>query len=179
MPLSTDRLRLRALEPDDLEDLFGLLSDDPAVGRVSWRQESRESTAQWLEQRIFTESSLGLSMWGVETLARGELVGLCGFLPRPKDPDVELGYVIRACDWGRGYATEAVRAAVGVVTGEGHRIYATIRPWNIASIVVAERAGLEPDGEVIDSRGPLIVYRSPPAGTGAAMPHRRLPPHSG
>ena len=74
---------------------------------------------------------------------------------------------------------DRVRAAVGVVTEEGHRIYATIRPWNIASIVVAERAGLEPDGEVIDARGPLLVYRSPTAGTGAAMPHRRLPPQSG
>ena len=100
-------------------------------------------------------------MWGVETLASGELVGLCGFFPRPKDTDLELGYVIRACDWGRGYATEAVRAAVGAVTEEGHRIYATIRPWNTASIVVAERAGLEPDGEVIDARGPLIVYPLP------------------
>lgn len=142
--------------------VFSILGDEATVARVSWRQGSLESTAEWLGKRIMAEKDRGLSMWGVETLGTCELIGLCGFFPRPSDTALELGYVIKACHQGNGYATEAVRAAVEAAVNGGHRVYATIRPWNSASIVVAERAGLRPDGELSDDRGPLTVYRSPP-----------------
>ncbi len=140
--------------------VFDILSDEETTARVSWRQTSRESASAWLRKRMAAEAEHGLSMWAVEMLKNRELIGLCGFLPRPKDDDLELGFVIKACYWGNGYATEAVRAAVGAVVGEERRVYATIRPWNVGSIVVAERAGLKPDGELQDERGTLIVYRS-------------------
>lgn len=163
VPLSTKRLRLRGLEQADLEAVHGILGDDEATAHVSWRQPSRASTSEWLEKRIAAERDCGLSMWGIERSNSGELIGLCGFFPRADEPEIELGYVVKASSWGDGYGTEAVRAAVGAVTQAGYRVYATIRPWNVASIIVAKRAGLHADGEVRDDRGTLVIYRAVPS----------------
>jgi len=161
VPLRTDRLTLRALDPDDLEAVFSILSDEATIARGSWRQRSLASTGEWLRKRIIAEKARGLSMWGVETLETHELIGLCGFFPRPADTALELGYVIKACHQGKGYATEAVRAAVEAAVNGGHRVYATIRHLNSAPIIVAERAGLRSDGELSDGAAlsPSIATR--------------------
>ncbi len=99
-------------------------------------------------------------MWAVEALATDEMVGLCGFFSHEGVGETELGYVIKAPLWGRGYATEATQAAVTSALRAGYRLYATIRPWNSGSIRVAERAGLCLDERAEDDRGQLLVYRS-------------------
>ena len=99
-------------------------------------------------------------MWAVEVLATGEMVGLCGFFPHDGAEETEVGYVIKAPLWGRGYATEATQAAVASALLAGLPLYATIRPWNTGSIRVAERAGLWLDERIEDDRGQLLVYRS-------------------
>lgn len=106
------------------------------------------------------EQRHGLSMWAVELLESSEMVGLCGFFPHKQSDEIEIGYVIKACSWGKGYASEAAVAAVDAVHAAGILIYATIRPGNLGSIRVAERVGLKADGQVEDERGPLLVFRS-------------------
>lgn len=161
VPLSTRRLLLRGLVPGDLDAVFSILGDEETAAGMSWRLRDRTSAAHWLAKRIATEREADLSMWGIESLSAGELIGLCGFFPHAGEAEVELGYVVKAPWWGDGYATEAAQAAVGAAVQAGHRVYATIRTWNNASMVVAVRAGLQVDGEVRDDRGTLIIYRSP------------------
>jgi len=55
------------------------LGDEPTTARVSWRQPDPESARAWLDRRIEDQRRNGLSMWAVEALALGEMVGLCGF----------------------------------------------------------------------------------------------------
>jgi len=160
VPLTTDRLRLRALTVADHAEVFDVLGDEPTTARVSWRQPDPESARAWLDRRIEDQRRNGLSMWAVEALALGEMVGLCGFFSHDGVYETELGYVIKAPLWGRGYATEAAQAAVASALQAGHRLYATIRPWNIGSIRVVERAGLRLDESTEDDRGQLLVYRS-------------------
>lgn len=163
VPLTTARLRLRALTADDVDAVFAILGDEQTTARVSWRQPSRAAAQGWLARRMAQEVRHGLSMWAVDLLDGGGTVGLCGFLPAADDPgtgEIELGYVVKASVWGRGYATEAATAAVGAAHRAGRTVYATIRPWNAGSVRVAERAGLHADGSVDDERGPLLVYRS-------------------
>ncbi len=160
VPLTTKRLRLRALTAADHSQVFGVLGDEETTAWVSWRQPDADSARRWLDRRIEQQRRCGLSMWSVHELATGQMVGLCGFFAHDGRDEIELGYVIKAPLWGRGYATEATQAAVASALRAGRRVYATIRPWNIRSIRVAERSGLSVDERVEDARGELLVYRS-------------------
>ena len=56
----------------------------------------------------------------------------------------EIGYLLDLRYWGRGYATEAARAVLdfGFRELDLHRVYATCRPANVASIRVMEKLGM-------------------------------------
>jgi RimJ/RimL family protein N-acetyltransferase len=63
----------------------------------------------------------GYGLWAVEERATGEFVGMVG-LNRPQwdahfTPCTEVGWRLARSAWGRGYATEAARAALAVAFG--------------------------------------------------------------
>lgn len=79
---------------------------------------------------------------------------------------VELGWVIHPDFWGRGYATEAVRAALGALHEEGFRVVcAGAFEENKASIRVMQKAGmaLQDKTEDLEYRGKVhhcVYYAS-------------------
>ena len=94
-----------------------------------------------------------------------ELIGVCGVEPR--EPAVEIGYWLGAPYWGRGYATEAVRAAIDHAFGAlGHEaLQAGVRVSNPASRRVLEKCGFQWTGvglyriRAINSSAPLDRFR--------------------
>ena len=92
---------------------------------------------------------LGYGYWAVEEQSSGTFVGDVGFADFKRDiePAVrnvpELGWVLAAAMHGKGYATEAVRAAIEWASQnfEDPRIVCIIAPENSASIRVAQKAG--------------------------------------
>lgn len=77
--------------------------------------------------------------------ADGEAVGSIGYSPR-RDVErlsAEIGYFVGVSHWGRGIATEALRA-VTALAAEQHglmRLFALPFAWNPASCRVLEKAG--------------------------------------
>lgn len=71
-------------------------------------------------------------------------VGGCGCAPLPQPGIHECYYGLLPAYWGRGYATEAIRALVGYCFTEPsiHEIRAYMAPDNVRSAGVAERAGM-------------------------------------
>jgi ribosomal-protein-alanine N-acetyltransferase len=92
----------------------------------------------------------GFTMWAIDESADGDaVVGIAGLIwVEGHGPEVEAAYLVRRDRWGRGYATEALRAVLDV----GHRelglerIVALAYPENDASRHVMEKAGMRPDG---------------------------------
>jgi RimJ/RimL family protein N-acetyltransferase len=75
----------------------------------------------------------------------GEAVGGIGFVLQEDIERVsaEIGYWLAETLWGRGIASEAVRAMTAFAI-EQHgltRIYARVAPWNAASVRVLEKCG--------------------------------------
>ncbi len=103
-----------------------------------------------MKRRIAQEREFGVSMWAVERMDTGELVGLCGFFPSD-GPEMELGYVVHAEHWGKGYATEAVSAALEAARRAGFKVWATIRSTNAASLAVARKVNLVQQDVVIEA----------------------------
>ena len=112
----------------------------------------------------------------------GEAVGGIGYLLHSDVERVsaEIGYWLGERFWGRGIATEAVRAVTAHAVGTHSltRVYAVPYEWNPASFRVLEKAGylLEgtmrrsaiKDGHVINQR--LYAYVVPAGGAERAKP---------
>lgn len=162
LPTVTERLGLRALTESDAQGVFEILGHKPTTQNVSWGQPTLATATQWLGRRIANQASVGFSMWGVEQQDVAGLVGLCGFFPADDPSVAELGYVVHADHWGRGWGTEAAGAAVSVMVASGRRVVATIRPDNHASLRVAEKIGLIHAGHRDAARGQLLVFQSRP-----------------
>jgi RimJ/RimL family protein N-acetyltransferase len=76
-----------------------------------------------------------------------QLIGSCGLAER--NGEAELGYWIAREHWGRGYATEAATAVVGVAKALGHRkLVAGHFTDNPASGRVLRKVGFRPMGRV-------------------------------
>lgn len=159
VPVTTDRLRLRALTKDDAGAAFAILGDARTTELVSWRQPSLESATAWVQRRRRDEARHGISMWAVEDRHTAEMVGLCGFFPKA-DRVAEMGYVIHAAHWVNGYGVEAAAAALSALgsgTGEW-TVVATIRPFNTWSVNVATESGLRQVDRHSDDRGEMLVF---------------------
>ena len=88
-----------------------------------------------------------------------EANGVCvGFLNdvEQKDGAIELGYALHPDHWGNGYATAALKEAIGQLFARGFRqVVCGAFRTNAASIRVMEKAGMQriPLEETIEYRG--------------------------
>jgi len=113
--LRTARLLLRRWREEDREP-FARLNADPVVMEhfpATLTREQSDALADAIEARFAAD---GFGLWAVEVVERGEFVGFTG-LARPAfeahfTPAVEVGWRLARDTWGRGYATEAARAAL-------------------------------------------------------------------
>jgi len=116
--LETARLRLRGYRSDDFSPCAAMWSD-PAVNRYTTGRPlaPEEAWAKTLRNAGLWPV-LGHGYWAIEEKTSGEFVGETGFADFKRDihPSIagvpELGYVMCSRAHGKGYATEAVRAAI-------------------------------------------------------------------
>lgn len=139
--LQTERLRLR---PPRLSD-FAVYADIALSPRGRFLLEAPDREAAWYDFMNMVACWLmrGHGLWTVERKQDGAAVGfvLIGFEPGDHEP--ELGYMFAAEAEGRGYATEAARAAkvYAFHTLGFSTLVSTIDHDNAASFRVARRLG--------------------------------------
>ena len=149
--LRTDRLRLRPVASADVDALFALHSSAHVLrywDAPPWRDRARAERFVAVSRQMAEEGS-GARL-AIERIADGAFIGWCSLTRwNPGFRSATLGYCLSDAAWGRGYATEAARAAVGYAfTALGQsRVLSLIAPDNVASIRVAERLGEKPVGE--------------------------------
>lgn len=154
LELITKRLRLRGWAADDIEPLAAI-NADPRVGEwiggVIDTEETRARVAAWV--RHWDERGFG--PWAVEELASRQLVGRMGLMHWDdwvaSPHDAEVGWTFAHEVWGRGYATEAARAALEWAVGQPalRTIISITRPDNHRSRRVMEKLGLSYGGETV------------------------------
>jgi [ribosomal protein S5]-alanine N-acetyltransferase len=146
LPIETERLILRAFEPERDADQMLEVYGDPAVMRYIPEGLYRSLTAvrATLERYAREQESRGFSFWAVVERSGGQVIGDAGFGIFRQTGDVELGYTLRRDRWRRGYATEAARACLdaGLAHLDAARIVAVVDEENLRSSRVAERIGM-------------------------------------
>ena len=112
----------------------------------------------------------GMGWWTVEDPAIGS-VGSVGVFVRESSPDVEIGWTIHRAHWGKGYASEAARAALDF-TVQRHgvrRIVAYVDKGNERSVKVALKLGMRHEREA-DFYGESVSLYAIGDGPSAASP---------
>jgi RimJ/RimL family protein N-acetyltransferase len=161
--LETNRLILRRLVPDDLDDLFALYRD-PEIRRYF-----PEGTLTWVETKEELEWFLNghpehpeLGLWATIHRETDRFIGRCGLLPWTIDqrPEVEVAYLLAKEYWGRGLGTEAALAIVHYGFEQLHlpRLICMIDPQNQASAKVARNIGMTLERETQDEQASLLLY---------------------
>lgn len=158
-PIRTARLTLRPLREDDRLSAVRILSCPKTMQKVRGGPLTAEAADAWLARRIADEAEHGYSMWGVEH-SEG-LIGFCGFFPTAGG-ELDLAYVIHHEHQDQGFASEAAIAAVNSALRANLQVFATIRPENLSSMRVSEKAGLHRTDERLATKPELVVFRLPP-----------------
>lgn len=163
----TPRLRLRGHRLEDFSATAAMWGD-PAVTRfVGGRPFSEEEVWARFLRYAGHWALFGFGFWAIEELDGGGFVGETGFayVKRNLEPSIddgpEAGWVFAARAHGKGYATEAVRAALewGERNLPSASIACIIHPENLASIRVAEKCGFGHDCQTTYKGEPTVIFR--------------------
>ena len=167
--LETERLILRGHRREDFAAVYELWSD-PRTVRLMGMQPMNEEDCWAKFLRTFGAWMVnGFGFWAVEEKASGCFVGELGFLNarRTIDPPLpvpEVGWSFSPAVHGRGYATEALAAAIpwGEQQFGRVRFSAIIGHENEPSLKLARKFGFAEVSRVIYKEHPTIVlYREP------------------
>lgn len=178
MFLETERLRLRKWSTSDFVP-FAEMCADPEVMRFF---PAVLSKAESEEMALKIKSLLDARGWGFWAVEIPDTVAFAGFvgLHIPKDslpfaPCVEVGWRLAKAHWGRGYATEAARAALdfGFHSLGLQEIVSFTAAVNLPSIAVMQKLGMRKirdfDHPDLDAASPLrrhVLYTlSNPSGS--------------
>jgi RimJ/RimL family protein N-acetyltransferase len=159
--LTTDRLLLRQFKESDL-DAHAAMCADPEVMRYVGEGHTMTRMEAWRNMAMILGhwQLRGYGTWAVEERATKEFVGRVGFMYPDGWPGLELGGVIGRSHWGRGFATEAGKAALKYAFGKLERdhVISLIHPENEASISVAKRLGETLEGETELFGQKVLIY---------------------
>ena len=146
----TARVCLRLWRDEDAES-FAVLNSDPEVMRhFPARLDRAESDALLARIRAHHEQH-GFGLWALQIKGGAPFVGFVGLsVPRFEAhflPGVEIGWRILASHWGKGYVTEAARAALGhgFEVLKLHEIVSFTVEGNVRSWRVMQRLGMHRD----------------------------------
>jgi RimJ/RimL family protein N-acetyltransferase len=156
---TTARLALRPRTLADLDDCLAM-DRDPLVTKFihgPWADPIAHQA--FVEARIRHVYPVGMGYWSI--FASAQFIGW--ILLTPLDlhgPEIEIGWRLVRAAWGRGYATEAARPVLdhALHTLRLPRVVADIDPTNTASISVARKLGLIPEGTVLHGGHTVIRY---------------------
>lgn len=161
--LITPRLRLRRLRADDVPALLAYRSD-PQVARYQvWAPASEAEVAAFIAAQATAEPdvpgtwfqlAIALRAADGSGLRADALAGDCGLhVPAGEPWQAEVGVTL--ADWaqGRGYAQEALGAALQVLFDDWgkHRVFASVDPRNVPSVRLLERLGMRREAHFRES----------------------------
>jgi RimJ/RimL family protein N-acetyltransferase len=145
--LTSERLVLRPWRDDDLEP-FAEMSADPLVMEHFPSLLDRVRSAEVVGRIRGHFDREGYGLWAVEVPGVAGFIGFTGIARVPFRHDwIEVGWRLARAHWGKGYATEAARAAIewGFANLAVEEIVAMTVPANLRSQRVMAKLGMTRD----------------------------------
>lgn len=169
-PVSSARLRLRPLTPDDTAALVAYRGNAEVCRYLPFEPMGEQVLARRLAsdlgRREITAEGQGLTL-GAELATNGRLVGdVVLFFHSAQHAGGEIGYVFHPDVTGQGYATEACAAVLDLAFDDLglHRVAARMDAGNSASARLAARLGMRQEAHHLSSEmfkgawADLVIY---------------------
>ncbi|SES18291.1 ribosomal-protein-alanine N-acetyltransferase [Gracilibacillus ureilyticus] len=148
--LETDRLILRKVTMEDVEDMYIYGSDEEVSKYVTWDTHQSLKDTKGFVQFILNQYETGqVAPWGIEYKENRKFIGTIDFITwEPEHNRAEIGYVISKQYWGKGLTAEAAREIIrfGFNSMDLIRIQARCVSENTGSKRVMEKAGMSLEG---------------------------------
>jgi len=142
--IETERLVLRMIDPErDFEPWALMMADEQTVRFIGGQVMDRAAAWRHMAALIGHWTIRGYGFFSVEDRATGEWVGRVGPWYPEGWPAPEVGWSLAREHWGKGYATEAGRAAIDYAFGTlgWDRVIHAIVKGNAQSAAVARKLG--------------------------------------
>ncbi|WP_295244151.1 GNAT family N-acetyltransferase [uncultured Brevundimonas sp.] len=169
--LTTERLVMSPVSTQDFDDLLTLWSDEDFTRHIMGRALGREEVWFRLLRDLGHWAAMGHGNWTIRLRDDGAYLGSVGVFDyrREMEPPFdapELGWGVAQGFQGRGYAAEALTAALDWTDRqlEG-RTVCMIAPENLASLKLAARVGYRPYATTTYKDQPVQLFER----------HRRAP----
>lgn len=146
----TERLKLRALEPEDLNWLMDL-ENDPSHWMVGDRQLplSRAAFRSYIENASETLEQAGQFRWVIERIEDEQPLGLLDLYAfSDRHQRASVGILVQSQFRGQGYAKEALKWLIAYASqiGQLHQLHAEIDSENTQSIELFQACGFDKSG---------------------------------
>jgi ribosomal-protein-alanine N-acetyltransferase len=153
--LHTERLLLRRLHDDDVNEVFELRSNPEVMKYVprplAKTKEEALAHIALIEDKIV--NNLGIN-WAITLKGSPKMVGIIGhYKIQPENFRSEIGYMILPQYNGKGITTEALKAVVeyGFELLQLHSTEAIIDPENSASEKVLQKNGFVKEAHILEN----------------------------
>ena len=172
--IETDRLIMRGPRISDFDHCAAMWADPDVVSYITGTPLPEEDAWNKFLRATGHWAMMGFGYWMIEEKATGRFIGEVGFadFKRAIDPSIkgipEIGWVLVSAAQGKGFASEAVRAAL--TWGEAHflpvRTVCLIDPDNAPSIRLAGKFGYEELTRTTYKDHPIIIFQRPQSRAG-------------
>src|SRR6185437_11566506 len=156
--LETARLRLRAHRPDDFAACRAIWSDPEVVRHIGGKPSTGEEAWRRLLTYTGLWSLLGFGYWAIEERTSGQYIGDIGYAEFRRDVAPSLHGMLE-CGWALALA--AIETWRRTHFPES-RAVCIIAPENVASVRVAEKAGLHRWRKTAYHGEPTLVFTHAP-----------------
>jgi len=143
--LRTARLLLRPWAAGDAEALFTILGEKDILRYFpNPAPPSLEKVQKYIAHHLTGWQERGYGHWAILSREDGGLLGWSGLEYLPEIKQTEVAYLLSRRVWGKGFATEAARAAIRFRFERAglEKIIGLVHPDNTRSIRVLEKCGL-------------------------------------
>ncbi|MEG2039217.1 MAG: GNAT family N-acetyltransferase [Oscillospiraceae bacterium] len=149
--LETERLILRKFVIEDAQLMYDNWTSRPEVSKtLSWfPAQNVEETKELLREWIDCYKNDDFYIWAIIRKETSEPIGsISATVKNKKFDEIEMGYAISDLYWGKGIATEALKAVIHfmLIDCKYNRVYAMHGTDNPASGRVMDKAGLQYEG---------------------------------
>lgn len=148
--LQGDRILLRRIIEEDIEDIFKIYSD-PEVAKYDWYYPIEDldkalAIIENFDEAYYEKEEI---TWGVARKSDNKIIGYC-CLGDFDDTSrrCEIGYGFMREEWNKGYGTETVKALVKFAFEKMNinRLEGTVTLGNEPSVKVLKKCGFEQEG---------------------------------
>lgn len=162
--ITTPRLILRELTEEDWRGVHEYASDERVVYYLNWGPNSEEETRDFVHRGIACQREVPRRCYRLAIVQKddGAFVGLGSIkitYPHYGEGGLEC-VVLRSC-WGKGYATEAMRALqrFGFDNLKLHRMFGVVDPVNVPTARVLEKNGFIREGHLREHKWIKGIWR--------------------